>query len=39
MKIFKHERDAVGKLSDRLALGCIIVGLLIGVCSFYGFLK
>jgi hypothetical protein len=39
MKIVRHERDAVGKLSDRLALGCIIVGLLIGICSFYGFLK
>jgi hypothetical protein len=34
-----RERDVVGKLSDRLALGCVMVGMLIGLYAVYGFLK
>jgi hypothetical protein len=38
MKMPDHERGAVGKLSDYLALGCVIVGMLIGLYAVYGFL-
>jgi len=39
MKMPDRERDAVGKFSDRLALGCVMVGMLIGLYAVYGFLK
>jgi hypothetical protein len=35
-KIFGHERDAAGKSLDRLVLGCIIVGVLIGLYACHG---
>jgi hypothetical protein len=38
MKMPDHERGAAGKLSDYLALGCVIVGMLIGLYAVYGFL-
>jgi hypothetical protein len=39
MKIPDRERGAVGKLSDHLALGCVMVGMLIALYAVYGFLK
>jgi hypothetical protein len=34
-KIFGHERNEAGKSLDRLVLGCIIVGVLIGLYACY----
>jgi hypothetical protein len=39
MKMRDREGDAVGKFSDRVALGCVMVGMLIGLYAVYGFLK
>jgi hypothetical protein len=38
MKMPDRERGAAKKLPDHLALGCVIVGMLIGLYAVYGFL-
>jgi len=36
---FRNEGGAAGKILDRLALGCVAVGVLIGLYACYGFFK
>jgi len=38
-KLFGHERDSAGMILDYLALGCVAVGVLIGLYACYSFFK